>query len=288
LLRIRKTYCVIWDNLHDEIIDEYFEYLIVNELGFYCDDPDNFPKIDLSWETPEIFTNAIVDLNKESNYDVCKVLKDIEDVGCKNVEFRIFGGYSQADLKDLCLTFKDSIMRYASILVRYDSSFTNEAVKELLEANQRVQRLVIFNSPEELSFDFVSFVKANIESSNCCGSVNYKYFVSNIELFTESQKYNSCLNKKISVDVNGFIKNCPSMSESFGNVENTSFREVSEIETFKKFWKVNRIKLMFAKFVNFVTYVLIVEHLLLIILRNTQNLLNALIILILLLGNNNT
>src|SRR4051794_34507192 len=36
---------------YDEEIDEYFEFLLRHELGFWCDDPDLFPAIDLTWET---------------------------------------------------------------------------------------------------------------------------------------------------------------------------------------------------------------------------------------------
>ena len=42
----------------------------------------------------------------------------------------------------------------------------------------------------------VIYSKDVISDSNCCGSMISDYFRVNIPLFTESQNFNSCLNKK--------------------------------------------------------------------------------------------
>ena len=57
---------------------------------------------------------------------------------------------------------------------------------------------------------------------------------------TESMNHNNCLHKKISVDKNGFIKNCPSMTESFGHISETTLSEALKKSGFKKYWNINK------------------------------------------------
>src|SRR5690606_41800509 len=59
--------------------------------------------------------------------------------------------------------------------------------------------------------------------------------------------HNSCLNRKISIDAEGNIKNCPSMSESFGNVQDTSLLEAIEKPGFKKYWNITKDKIHVCK-----------------------------------------
>ncbi len=57
----------------------------------------------------------------------------------------------------------------------------------------------------------------------------------NMELFTEAHHYNTCLNRKISIDAEGNIRNCPSMPQSFGNIKDTTLEEPLNHPDFKKY-----------------------------------------------------
>ena len=62
----------------------------------------------------------------------------------------------------------------------------------------------------------IIYIKYKINNESHCGVIRPYYFASNIEIFLEAQNYNTCLNRKISIDSMGLIKNCPSMTQSFG------------------------------------------------------------------------
>lgn len=53
-------------------------------------------------------------------------------------------------------------------------------------------------------------------------------------MFTESLSYNSCLHKNIALDIDGFIKICPSMTESFGHIQNTKLSGIINKKEFLK------------------------------------------------------
>jgi SPASM domain peptide maturase of grasp-with-spasm system len=66
------------------------------------------------------------------------------------------------------------------------------------------------------------------------------YFSINLKTFSESLNYNSCLNRKISIDKEGNIKNCPSMQKNYGCITNTSLSEVIDIQDFRRVWSIKK------------------------------------------------
>lgn len=92
---------------------------------------------------------------------------------------------------------------------------------------------------DKIFFD-IQWIKNDIKSFKHCGVVDSKYFYTNLKNFTESIHHNSCLNRKISIDINGDIKNCPSMPESYGNIKDTTLEEAINKPGFKKYWNVTK------------------------------------------------
>jgi SPASM domain peptide maturase of grasp-with-spasm system len=87
--------------------------------------------------------------------------------------------------------------------------------------------------------DMVQIVNEEIKL-NSCGIVNELLFNNNIEHFTESQHHNTCLNRKISIDANGEIKNCPSMAKSWGNIKDTKLIDVVNNPEFQQLWHIKK------------------------------------------------
>lgn len=84
-------------------------------------------------------------------------------------------------------------------------------------------------------------------SVHSCGVISPNLFSITNNTFFESKAFNSCLNQKISIDVTGNIKNCPSMSEHYGNIKETSLISVVEKAQFKKYWNLNKDKISICK-----------------------------------------
>jgi radical SAM protein with 4Fe4S-binding SPASM domain len=80
-----------------------------------------------------------------------------------------------------------------------------------------------------------------------CGFVSNRHFIIDKSIYNLSLKKNSCLYKKISIDNEGNIKNCPSMTESFGNIKDTTLAEAIEKPGFKKYWDINKDKIHVCK-----------------------------------------
>jgi SPASM domain peptide maturase of grasp-with-spasm system len=100
-------------------------------------------------------------------------------------------------------------------------------------------------------FGIIFYVKEKVYSEKCCGKINPSFFTINTRTFMESQNFNSCLNRKVSVDKVGEIKNCPSMQNSYGNVMNTLIRDVVKNTKFSDVWSKSKSTISECKVCEF-------------------------------------
>ncbi|HEX6910762.1 MAG TPA: hypothetical protein VF142_10205, partial [Longimicrobium sp.] len=86
----------------------------------------------------------------------------------------------------------------------------------------------------------VQYTPQVIDHHAHCGQVHPLYFAVNLSAFAEARGANSCLNRKISVDAQGEIRNCPSMPRSFGNAARVPLAAALEAEGFREHWGVTK------------------------------------------------
>ncbi|HSN87853.1 MAG TPA: hypothetical protein VL025_13935, partial [Thermoanaerobaculia bacterium] len=79
-----------YDHEFDEEIDEYFQFLLDHEFGFWCDEPELFPDLDLTWDAPGRITNALIDVDAGSRHDFPALLRQLDTLGCSALEVRFF------------------------------------------------------------------------------------------------------------------------------------------------------------------------------------------------------
>lgn len=114
-----------------------------------------------------------------------------------------------------------------------------------LTSNSLVAHIALFNPPKKFEnyktiSEKVSIVWDVQLSDKNCGSICSEYFVYNIHSYTLSVNYNSCLYKKISIDSNGYIRNCPSMQKNFGLIGETKLNEVIKLPEFTQLWNITK------------------------------------------------
>lgn len=237
-----------YGNEYDEIIDEYFVFLLKNELVFKTDNPNLFPELNLDWYYPFEISNAIIDFDNKSEFDLKFVLNQLDRLKCKFLQFRFFDIINHASIKDL-LTYLDdtsSIILSIDIIMPFHNKTSEEMLLSLLREHPRINLFFIYNATHENLTEpirgnraFIVYTKQLLNPKSC-GIVSSKYFSINIKSFTEGLRYNSCLNRKISIDVKGFIKNCPSMITDYGNINEKTLTEALNHPDFKKLWSITK------------------------------------------------
>ncbi len=226
-------------------IDEYFEYLIENEIVFFTTTPQLFPKINLDWHNPATITNAIIDFQYTTEHWESFV-QQVDELGCKHIQCRFT---SEIDLETLNTMLE--VLNYSNItsveFVIKQSSWTNkENLYDLAQEYKRIFAFCVYSAENNEEHNMhmpmgkVFYIKDNLDSAAHCGKISPSSFYVNTPTFTEAQHHNSCLNRKISIDANGNIKNCPSMTQSFGNINNTNLQEALDHPEFKKYWNITK------------------------------------------------
>ncbi len=232
-----------------KIFDEYFNWLIQNEYGFWCtkNEKDCFPKINMKYDDPNRITNMIIDIDRNSLYNVKKVINQIKLMGIPHLQIRSYKKMKWEKFRQIINLFEDSRTTTIDIITPYFGEIIS--IKDLYIKNRRLLRLnslLYYNHIENktmISDDGISriiFSKKDIQDKASCGLISNSFFSINIETVTESQHHNTCLNRKISIDANGEIKNCPSMQKSYGNIKDTTLEEALNKQGFKDLWNIKK------------------------------------------------
>ncbi len=238
----------LYDNEYDVEIEQNLDYLIKHELGFYTEESDLFLEINHHWERPESITNAIIEWGKSSTYSMKSVIDQLELLGCKQIELRFYDTISSQKLIDTLRLFEDKRIRNIYLYVKYAEDINLDFYQELLLKYQRLGQINIHSCPENFRTqieknkfsEHIKLTCKNIVDNSHCGIVNERFFLSNQDLFFEALNFNSCLHRKISIGVDGIIKNCPSMADAYGNIKDTTLEKVLCLSEFKQHWSITK------------------------------------------------
>ncbi|HMJ48547.1 MAG TPA: grasp-with-spasm system SPASM domain peptide maturase [Ferruginibacter sp.] len=250
----------ILSRYHDgdkKIVEEYFSWLLKNNFAVFLNAEhrkEKFIPMDCSWEEPHFITNSIVDIKKISLPILKKIISQLNDLRIPYVEIRIYESYPLKDIVSVIDQFQESDITAINILTNYHPTFNIVTIKKEIKYKLILNNLHVFNAPIKKDKQFfmhskatsIFFSKAKL-SDKLCGFVLPQIFCSNLKFFTESLHFNTCLNRKVSIDQNGEIKNCPSMSKSYGNIENTKIADVISMAGFKESWNIKKDSISICK-----------------------------------------
>ena len=241
-----------FDEEEKPIVFEYLIFMEENELGFYTDNPASFPQIDKKVLSASLISNAILDFRKDIQYDIYSHLQELETLGCEAVQIRIFENLTQQVFNKLLESFEKLTFRCVELLLNADEIYNQKYLKKVLKANPNINSVILYSCPKNdfLPLNHYQALESRInilESRDQCGQMGAKYFTPNMNHVLESQSFNSCLNKKVSIDENGAIKNCPSLSQAFGSAQLASLTEAIGKRGFKDFWTIGKDKIEICK-----------------------------------------
>lgn len=235
---------------HHHILNEYFEFLLDNELVLELSnisELENFPTLILNWNYPSSISNAIIDVSNDYHHDFSLEFTQLEDLGCRHLQIRFYRPPAINEMEDISnLLFGNNFISI-QCLFPYDIGLIDK-IRGIIDSNIKFSSIVLYGAPfNKIVYDSGGYGKGtilstmdNILDESACGCIHHKYFSVNIENFTESMSYNSCLNRKIAIDKNGNIKNCPSMQKSYGHVDNTTISDVLKNSEFTGIWEINK------------------------------------------------
>jgi len=242
-----------------DVLDEYFEFLVENDYILLFPEKmmlEQFPKLQLQWDFPSIISNAIIDFDKtEIDTGIYySVLQQLEDLGCYYLQIRFWRYFDVFTFYEKILDFISEMnFQSVQVILPYDSSIDCEKYISIYERNSKVSEVIITHCSSAFFKDLdsckeqllpkivnVQCISDEINDHTFCGVVEPGYFSINESFFSESIEHNTCLNRKIGIDVNGNIKNCPSMDKIFGNICDSKIKDILNIPEYLMYWKITK------------------------------------------------
>lgn len=228
-----------------ETIEEYVQYLLDKEYIFLCTEEELscFPEMSMQWETPLRINNAIIDLTASNANYLKAICSQLAQLDCAALQIRVFGKWDASWIKQVLEQSQESRIKNIELVLRWQEDELESIIKlgpEYLKLYNIYVHQAPFNEIEEHHSFRVIYQEDAIDDHRFCGNIHPSFFAVNIPTFTESQHHNTCLNRKVSIDVNGYIKNCPSMQQSFGHISETNLEEVLENPAFTKLWDIKK------------------------------------------------
>jgi SPASM domain peptide maturase of grasp-with-spasm system len=242
------TYGLLPENVsqHERnAVEVFISFLYHNEFGFYSQRLIGEAYVDdFEVEDSSIITNAIVDFTLVSPHTLESIVLQLNELGCKALELRYYYSLAMSDfVRALEITAASSLEKI-EVCLENSVDFKLERIISLRETYPKLTKVTLSNSSENVIYkhdDLVVITTTEIIRSEIkCGVTGELYCIAEKQLFLESQRHNNCLYKKVSVDKEGHIKNCPSMKEHYGHILDTTLASAIQRDGFQKYWDITK------------------------------------------------
>lgn len=234
-----------YDGKSKRLAQQYIDFLIDKEYGFITEkDWDrNFSPMSYNYDDYSTISNVFIEIDNISIIENIK--SSVENLGIKHLVIFTHKKLSVEDFILIDSIFINSSLVGIDIFSSFHMIINKEFIKKINLQTSRIYNLVFFNCeqvPFTIKDEFrfaINFVKEIIKI-NSCGKVDLKYFSTNLPKVLEAINHNSCLHKKIGIDINGNIKNCPAMPDIYGNLKENTLEETLNRKGFKKYWNLTK------------------------------------------------
>jgi len=242
----------VWtdDRETNELYNEYRKYLIENELAFDCPEDliNNFPVLGIeNWDYPAHITNVIlfIDIEQPNLWEE-QIEKLIDYTLVRHMEVNLIGRIKKKHLISLINFMENQDLYSYDLVFKLDNDLNFDLAINFLQSKHKIHRAVIHNQKNDRvilsdkgNWGNIFIMKGEIGFLHC-GLVNQAYFTNNLGHISESQKHNTCLNRKLTIMENGDIKNCPSMPQVYGNIYKDDIKEIILTTEFQKTWFITK------------------------------------------------
>lgn len=234
-------------------VDEFIGFLLDNELAMVTADPSSFPPLPLTWDFPGDVHDAIVDVGDLAQ-DFASIIAELDRLGCQFLQVRGFtADLSLQECARVVELVRDTSIAGVELIVRHEPSLTDDDYRDFLRTRPMVTALTVHSFPHsalpprrnwepgEGVRGGLTYTHQVIDSQHHCGIIAQRYLnVPTVAAYTEFRLFNGCLNRKISIDAAGHIRNCPSMTTSFGKVGERPLQAVVADSTFREPWHLRK------------------------------------------------
>lgn len=270
----RRQLREVMEDIDDESMGffrEFLQFIEEKEIGFFVQDPERFPKISEAPADDEYISllDVIVEIdeafyNRKSFENLCE---ELIGTGCKDYQIRFLSDFNLDLLTHTVTNLTRANANYIEIHCSYTPELDVQVLKDFVIRQTFVSEIYVYGSPQVSSIEVrsensirhhpiilgkITFIDYPFDDGNCCGIINmYSLDYSSFYLHNRLKVRNGCLDRKLTIDKYGNIKNCPSMKRVFGNIETRAIKDVIREDAFKKLWFITKDQISICKVCEF-------------------------------------
>lgn len=239
------------------IFRSYIDLLLSNELAYYINDLSEielFPSLSDEWDFPAKISHFIIDYDSNSKHDLLYIVeKFIIPINCRHIQLRFFDNTEMNKLESIIQIINESFVKSVDFVIRFNQNYIDPLIN-FVKSNKKIRSLILHGSAKNeiisegnYGYGIITTIVQPILNESHCGFIHPNYFSVNLETYTEALKFNSCLNRKMSIDKKGIIRNCPAMPDDFGFYETKNVLDILQNINFTKYWKIKKDEIIKCK-----------------------------------------
>jgi SPASM domain peptide maturase of grasp-with-spasm system len=238
-------------NLHD-----FFGFLLGNEYVTFVDELAPFPEIPSAWDAPCSIENAIIDVNTQ-RHDYRKIVSELDALGCVHLQVRSYSSaFNVPDLIDLARLCRGTSIQTLQAVIPHDPAHSDDDYVSVVTSNRILIGLAVHSASQDrrIRVDYgaqgasarvaameIEMTTKKLESELDCGSITKMQLLRpSTTTFNELHHFNGCLNRKISIDESGQVRNCPAMGRSFGHHQTVTLSDIVAAPSFQSAWRARK------------------------------------------------
>ncbi len=230
--------------------------MLNNEYVAFVDDLAPFLEIPAAWDAPCSIQNAIIDVNTQ-RHDYRKIISELDVLGCEHLQVRSYSPlFAVSDLIELARLCRSTSIQTLQAVIPHDPMNSDDDYVSVVTSNRILVGLIVHsaNQNRRIRVDYgaqgssaelvaveIEMTTKKVESDLDCGSITKRELLRpSASTFNELRYFNGCLNRKISVDENGQVRNCPAMGRSFGHHQSIALSDIVGGASFQRAWRVRK------------------------------------------------
>lgn len=243
-----------YDTQEKEIVMEYIDFLVKNEYAILGTqhDAEHISELSLKYNFGGKITNCVCEYSEFLFKNIQSILNIVDkQLGCSAIQIICKETINISEFSEFLQKFKDiTFLNHLEVILPYSHEYNEKNISSLLWKNLIINKLTLYSAPfdkvKDLKHTFVIYLRENLKN-NKCGIVDKSYLTQNIYHVTEAIHHNTCLHKKLFIDKDGNIKNCPFSEQIFGNILSDDIEKIIQTASFTQLWNITKDEIKVCK-----------------------------------------
>jgi SPASM domain peptide maturase of grasp-with-spasm system len=254
----RKTLQECFDIIDEDSVEEvkkFLNFMFEKELMFVTSDLSLFPTKELYFNDVSLLRDIIIEWDTNSSIDnIHKCIREAALLYCKNLQLRLVSDYDFSLLFEMMAAIKNQDYLYAELYIPYKAAISESQIVSLIDSIPALGKVYVYGAP--INKHIVHSINHEGFNPVLCGEIYYSdkdlcsevcgiigfedLCFDSLKSFYEHKHVNGCLYKKLAIDKSGNIKNCLSLTQVYGNIDNTTLLDVLNEPTYQNIGMIHK------------------------------------------------